>query len=400
MIKFSARRNLIYYVLLILFILIRKIILMITAKRYPHSTAVFYTIVMFLGEMIAGIIIYKYQKYATKKRIIIDQLGSILIKNLKKSRIDSNRKIYFLLAMSAFFDYIEMYISCLYIPRLSYLSKSLENRLCGSQIIFNSIIYHYILKFALLKHQKCSLIVVGVSLGIIIFTEGVFEKDKIELSFFKYLILIFLSFVEMIFKSLRDSIDKYLMEFDSFNPCLVIVFEGLFGTIFSIMSFFVRDIDAKILICIRAAKNSLAVFIILFFLIFVFSGIVNIYRVYINKVYNPMTQSLAYYCLDPFFMIYDFAAGNDFITFQTRNYFHFFLNLILSFIISITGFVFNEFIVLFWCGLERDTYQEISRRSICDKKEFELDIILKDEDIEEEIEENKEDKENKVNIYV
>ena len=190
------------------------------------------------------------------------------------------------------------------------------------------------------------------------------------------------------------------MEFDSFNPCLVIVFEGLFGTIYSIMSFFVRDIDAKILICIRAAKNSLAVFIILFFLIFVFSGIVNIYRVYINKVYNPMTQSLAYYCLDPFFMIYDFAAGNDFITFQTRNYFHFFLNLILSFIISITGFVFNEFIVLIWCGLERDTYQEISRRSICDKKEFELDIILKDEDIEEEMEENKEDKENKVTIYV
>ena len=38
-----------------------------------------------------------------------------------------------------------------------------------------------------------------------------------------------------------------------------------------------------------------------------------------------MTQSLAYYCLDPFFMIYDFAAGNDFITFQRRNYFHFFL---------------------------------------------------------------------------
>ena len=75
-------------------------------------------------------------------------------------------------------------------------------------------------------------------------------------------------------------------------------------------------------------------------------------------------------------------------------------NLILSFIISITGFVFNEFIVLIWCGLERDTYQEISRRSICDKKEFELDIILKDEDIEEEMEENKEDKENKVTIYV
>ena len=336
---------------------------MITAKRYPHSTAVFYTIIMFIGEMLAGIIIYKYQKYVTKKKLIVDQLGSILIKNLKKSRIDSNCKIYFLLVMSSFFDFIEMYISCLYIPRLSYISKSLENRLCGSQIIFNSIIYHYILKFTLLKHHKCSLIVVGVCLGIIIISEGIFEMDKIEVSFFKYIILILLSLGEMIFKSLRDSIGKYLMEFDSFNPCLVIVFEGIFGTIFSLMSFLDREIDAKILICIKVAKDSLAVFIILFFLILVLSGIVNIYRVYINKVYNPMTQSLAYYCLDPFFMIYEFAAGNDFITLGKRNYFHFFLNLILSFVISITGFVFNEFIVLFWCGLERDTYKEISRRS-------------------------------------
>ena len=403
MIKFSARKNLIYYVLLILSILIRKIILMITAKRYPHSTAVFYTLVMFVGEGLAGITIYIYQKKATKKKIYVEQLGSIVIKNFKKSRIDNNCKIYFLLIMSSFFDFIEMYISCFYIPRLSYLSKSLENRLCGSQIIFNSLIYHYLLKFSLLKHHKFSLIVVGVCLGIIILTEGIFEREKIELSLFKYFILIGLSLLEMAFKSLRDSIDKYLMEFDSFNPCLIIVFEGLFGTFFSLTSYFVRDIDAKIMICIKVAKGSLGIFILLLFLILALSGIVNIYRVYINKIYNPMTQSLAYYCLDPFFMIYDFAAGNDFINFGKRSYFHFFLNLILSIIISVTGFVFNEFIVLFWCGLERDTYQEISRRSIIEIKEYELgEIIEEDEkdDDKEENDEDKKDKENNVTIYV
>ena len=403
MIKFSARKNLIYYVLLILSILIRKIILMITAKRYPHSTAVLYTLVMFVGEALAGIIIYIYQKKATKKKIYIEQVGSIVIKNFKKSRIDNNCKIYFLLIISSFFDYITMYMSCLYIPRLSYLSKSFETRLCGSQIIFNSLIYHYILKFSLLKHQKCSLIVVGVCLGIIIFTEGFFEKDEIDLSFFKYIILIGLSLLEMVFKSLRDSIDKYLMEFDSFNPCLIIVFEGLIGTFFSLTSYFVRDIDVKIMICYNVAKGSLGIFLLLFFLILIFSGIVNIYRVYINKIYNPMTQSLAYYCLDPFFMIYDFAAGNDFINFERRNYFHFFLNLILSIIITITGFVFNEFIVLFWCGLERDTYQEISRRSILEDKEYELSEIINEDEKDDDKEENDEDekdKENDVTIYV
>ena len=403
MIKFSTRKNLIYYVLLISHILVRKIILMITAKRYPHSTAVFYALVMFVGEALAGILIYIYQKKATKKKIYIELVGSIVIKNFKKSRIDNNCKIYFLLIMSGFFDYLEMYISCLYIPRLSYLSKSLETRLCGSQIIFNSLIYHYLLKFPLLRHHKFSLIVVGACLGIIIFTEGIFEKEKIDLSFFKYIILIGLSLLEMVFKSLRDSIDKYLMEFDSFNPCLIIVFEGLIGTFFSLTSYFVRDIDVKIMICYNVAKGSLGIFLLLFFLILIFSGIVNIYRVYINKIYNPMTQSLAYYCLDPFFMIYDFAAGNDFINFERRNYFHFFLNLILSIIITITGFVFNEFIVLFWCGLERDTYQEISRRSILEDKEYELSEIINEDEKDDDKEENDEDekdKENDVTIYV
>ena len=401
MIKFSARKNLIYYVLLVLFNMIRKIILIIVDSYYPHTSAVFYTLIMFVAEMLAGLILYKYQKCATKKRLIIDQIGSILMKNLKKSRIDKNWKIYFLLAMAAFFDCSEMYISCLYIPRLAYISKSLESRLYGSVIIFSSLIYHYILKFPLLKHHKCSLIVVGICLFIIISAEGLFEKDKIEISIYKYIILILFSLLEFFFVSMMDSIEKYLMEFDSFNPCLIIVFEGLFGTFYSISSFFVKDIDTKIKIVIKSAKQgSMALFIFLLFLIFVLSGITNIYRVYTNKVYNPMTESLAYYCLNPFFMIYDFAAGNDFINFGRRNYINFFLNLILGFVISITGFVFNEFIVLFWCGLERDTYQEISRRSITDSKEFELDIILKDEDIEEEMDEHKKDKENNVTIYV
>ena len=406
MLKFSARKNLIYYILLIVSIFVRKIILIITDSFYPHTTAVFYPILMFVGEMLAGIILYKYQKYVTKKRLIKERLSIILSKKLKKSRIDKNGKIYFLLAMAGFFDYIEMYISCLYIPRLSYISKSLEDRLCGSLIIFSSLIYHYILKFSLLKHQKCSLIVVGICLFIIMSAEGLFEKDKINMSIFKYILLIVLSYLEMFFISMMDSIDKYLMEYDSFNPCLIIVFEGLFGTIYSAISFFTKDIQIKMQLVIKVAKiQTLGLFIFLLFLIMVLSGIVNIYRVHTNKIYNPMTESLAYYCLNPLFMIYDFAAGNDFINFGKRNYFHFFLNLFLGIVISVTGFVFNEFIVLFWCGLERDTYREISRRSTLDEKELELASIIsedeKDEkDDKDENDEDKKDKENTVTIYV
>ena len=39
------------------------------------------------------------------------------------------------------------------------------------------------------------------------------------------------------------------------------------------------------------------------------------------------------------------------------------MNLILSFIISFFGCVYNEFIVLLFCGLERNTHDQISKRA-------------------------------------
>ena len=76
-----------------------------------------------------------------------------------------------------------------------------------------------------------------------------------------------------------------------------------------------------------------------------------------------MTVTLSNYFLNPIIMIYNFVSGNDFIIKGNKNFFYFFINLILSFIISITGLVFNEFIVLFFCGLEYNTYKQITKRS-------------------------------------
>ena len=401
MIKFSARKNLMYYLLLVLTNIVRRIILMITDSYYPESISVFYNILMFFGEMSSGIIIHMYQEKSTKKKIINEKIYSIIAKKYKNFRTDSKLKIYSLLAMSSFFDFTEMYISYLYIPKLTYISASLEDRLCGSLIIFNTLIYHYILKFPLFKHQIFSLIVIGSCLFIIIFSECFFQKEMIDISIFKYVLLIIFTFFELFFVSMMDSVDKYLMEFNSINPCIIIIFEGLFGTIYSLISFFDVDLKAKMKFVINEAKgNSLGLFIFLLFIIYALSGITNIYRVYTNKVYNPMTESLAYYCLNPFYIIYDFFSGNDFIIRGEKNYFYFVLNLILSIIISLTGFIFNEFIVVFCCGLERETYQEISRRSLNARLDhIELNKLLKDEDNEESENENETDEEKMKNTY-
>ena len=74
-------------------------------------------------------------------------------------------------------------------------------------------------------------------------------------------------------------------------------------------------------------------------------------------------------------MIYDFCLGNDFIKQGERNIPFFVINLIISFIISIFGCIYNDFIVLFCCGLEKNTYDQISRRAKNTGAEIEFKII-------------------------
>ena len=45
--------------------------------------------------------------------------------------------------------------------------------------------------------------------------------------------------------------------------------------------------------------------------------------------------------------------------------------------ITFTGFVYNEFIVLFFCGLKRETHDQISKRADIDK--IEMNVINSDD---------------------
>ena len=63
------------------------------------------------------------------------------------------------------------------------------------------------------------------------------------------------------------------------------------------------------------------------------------------------------------------------------NYAYFILNLILSIVISFFGCVYNEFLILFCFGLERDTYNQISQRSFTEQELNTLNNVMdQDED--------------------
>ena len=104
-------------------------------------------------------------------------------------------------------------------------------------------------------------------------------------------------------------------------------------------------------------------FIILLFLYLAFSAGTNVYKILTNGLYSPMVKTLAIYIFNPILFIYYFILGGDFLSEGERNIFYFMINIILSLIISFFGCVYNEFLVLSFCGLEHETYYEISKRA-------------------------------------
>ena len=381
MMKVSPRRNLIYVFLLILCYNFRKITLKFVSYIFGFTDSIIFTTLMFLGEFFTGLIIKQHQKkYITKNKILNPVLTLVKLK-MEKDKLDSNWKIYSIYFLLAYADFIEFTISVLYVPKFQGISGSLETRLCGLVIIFTSIMYYYILKYPLLRHQIFSLIVVGICLAIIIMSETYFQKDNIHMSASNYLLLVLLISLELFFLSVLDSGDKYLMEFNSIEPCQILLYEGFFGAILSFIGFIEDRPISKIKnIYDKFSAGYFVLFIFLLFLYLVLSGFKNIYRLHTNKSYSPMAQTLANYALNPLYMIYDVITGNDFIFKGEVNYYYFSINLVLSIIISFTGFVLNEFIVLFCCGLEYNTYRQISERAeILDSKVCELASISDEE---------------------
>ena len=94
MIKFSARHNLIYVILLITGHYVRKIVGMFIDSIYPFTNSMIFCLLMFLGEMCGGLLIYAYQKKAISQKKETKQLIAIKIsKHYEKSKVDSKTKI-------------------------------------------------------------------------------------------------------------------------------------------------------------------------------------------------------------------------------------------------------------------------------------------------------------------
>ena len=390
MIRFALRPNSKYPLQLLLYNELRNIESILLNKLLKFGDSLVFTPLMFLGEFFFGLIIFLYQKKFIKKNIFKEEgpdkyMNLELIKTENKiKKIDGIPKIIFILFCCALFDFVQFIIS-MNTPQFINISSSIDSRLRGFLTIFDALFYYFVLKLRIYKHQFFCLIIIGICLVLVIIFEFIFQEINIFLSYGYLVIAIVLSFIGQFFSAMIDSNEKYLFEYDSTNPFYVLMFEGFFGFVFS----FFYCLYQNPLDVLKEYKNkkgrSKSDFGILIFCLVIYtilSGLKNSFRVITTKVYTPMTTTSLDYILNPIYNSVFFALEYDFMSKRKRNYAYFFINLVIGLIISFFGFVYNEFIILFFWNLDKETHLQISRRSTLDEVFIKLEDIDEDEDIE------------------
>ena len=381
MIKTSIRPNLKYPFQLLLYNELRDIESILVFRFLKFDDSLVYTPLMFLGEFGAGLIIYLYQKKSIKKSIINNEspdkyMNIELItteQHLKKT--DGITKIIFILFCCALFDLVQFVLGINFLLFMN-VSGTFTTRLRGFLTIFDALFYYFVLRLPIYRHQFFCLIIMGICLLLVIIFEFIFQEINIFLTYGYLFFAAFLSVIGQFFSAMIDSNEKYLFEYNDINPFFALIFEGFFGFILT-FCYCLYQSPFKILKEYKN-NNSNSDFGILIFCLIVYlilSGLKNSFRVITTKVYTPMTTTSLDYLLNPIYISVLFALSEDFIGKGKRNYAYFFINLITSLIISFFSLVFNEFIILFFCKLDKDTHQQISIRSTTEENFISLEDI-------------------------
>ena len=377
LIRIGLRHNLLYPFMFLLFIVLCRTIEFIIKtiindnKKYDMIKSI-YPILIFIPQFFGGIIlilyIYCISKKKSKTKTKFNGLKLIQTKTfINKS--DSLKKIFILIILASYFSFLTILLGKHFISFDSFIKKPhteidtdafLERRIRSMQIIITAFLCNLTLRIKIYKHHTFSLIVIFIFLLIILCFEKIYLKTHILM----LLIYIF----HFIIRAFLDTIEKYLIEFNFIDIYKMLTYEGLFSIIiYIILSFryiLMKD-TYKIIYCLIQkmveGNKKIIILLVLLILFMICSGFRHIYRVNTIKLYTPMTLALFELLLDPIFV--GFTLYRD-----CRKLDCFWLYFVIIFVIlmimSFFSLVYNEFLVLYCYGLEKDTYSEIKMRAI------------------------------------
>ena len=383
MLKIRLRKNLLYLLVYYISWHLRKTIIILIQLFYNSIPKYILFYLMNLGQIIGGLSIYIYQHGFSKRTNQTEYFKLELIYNQKEDikLEDGPYKIILLIFFASYFDFMKTYLLNIGVPSNDpSISPTLEVRIGCITTIVSSLICTNALRFKIGIHHKVSLIFMSLCVLLTLILEIVYEHDNIPIGLFlfaRFLVCFYLMGI-----SFMDCIERYLADANFINPFKIVMFEGIFELIMSLINSIgkgpFKDIK-KIYEANSSGKFTGLIILLIFY--FLISGIINVYKIYCNIIYSPMTRSLIDYLMCPIFNIYYFIDENDF----QNDYFFFFASELLSLIIVFFGCVYNEYIILFCFGLEHNTKDEIYERAIFN------DNIISDYSLSDNLGEEEED---------
>ena len=371
MLKFGFRNKQFYPLMLLLFIFLRKC-LEIILKFHPYSKYCDFitAFLIFFSQSLIGYIIHIHYSQKSVKEGRDDasdsssvRLGKIkLFFNKEYKSSDSKYKKYLLILFTSFFNFVGAVIrsdDVINFGNKEENNSQLEIRVRGIQIIISALLCYFTIRLTVYKHQKVSLVIIAIFLALLIAMELFITMNIVN----KILSLLICT-MSCLSRSFLDITEKYLFDYDYVNILMMLIYEGLIGVFFYILFFIFNDsyqTQGKHILEEMSTFDLPFVTFILFIIVYIIiSGLRNSYRVTTNKYYSPMSRALFESTLDPFLFLYNTLTSNYK---KNLGFWLYFGSVFFSLaVIAFFSLVYNDFIILFCCGLEQNTYNGITYR--------------------------------------
>ena len=226
MIRFAFSRKLIYLLIYFISWFACLVINIAINRDLRFSSPITFLYLLTFGKIIGGLSVYIYQYESLKLNQKTKYFGLELLYHQDEIKpADQPLKILLLIFFAAGFDSFFSYYNLVnraYYPKYGCITTIVSSFICS-----------YTLNLKIGKHQRISRLFMSIFLIFVIILEIVYMPNIAVPKY--YIFTNFLLIFQLILASLTDCIEKYIVEENLISPFKVIIFEGAFELIFSII---------------------------------------------------------------------------------------------------------------------------------------------------------------------
>ena len=253
-------------------------------------------------------------------------------------------------------DFIAIYINVIFSIIVISGNFKIKKAQLNSYILFN-IISKYLFTILILHspvykhHYLCLVINIIFLIGLVVFDIINIEKEDKKSYFY-----VGMKVISVILYSLEDTYAKVLLSFDSISPYIYLLLQGIFVNIFallfSIVFIFVELPDENgIKSCVysrfyKLYENKLN--ILSYIILFLIEYLQNLNILFIIDKFSPIHFAVASIIRNICSLLFSINSPklvlNEFI-----------IKIIIYFILFLVGLIYVEFVVLNFCGLQKNT---------------------------------------------